>query len=88
MKLTKMIFDYWKYHIECPVETHVYFHKNEPDGEGLHYYDGYNASFWYMLNVEWYRMNNKLFARTNNTEPFDPYLRDFDEDYLIENGYK
>lgn len=74
--------------MECPVETHVYFHKNEPDKEGLHYYDGYIATFWYMLNVEWYRMNNKLFAQTNNTEPFDPYLRDFDEDYLIENGYK
>ena len=84
MKLTKMIFDYWKIWMRVPEETNVWGSYNE----GLGFYDGYSATFWYMLNVEWYRMNNKLYARTNNTEPFDPYLRDFDEDYLIENGYK
>ena len=87
MKLTKMIFDYWKNHMECPVETHEYFDKNAPGNEGIFWYGGHNATFWYMLNLEFYRMNNKLFSRTDNKEPFDPYLRDFDEDYLKENGY-
>ena len=78
-----MIFDYWKIWMEVPVETNVWGSYNE----GLGFYDGYCATFWYMLNVEWYKFNNKLYARTDNKEPFDPYLRDFDEDYLRENEY-
>jgi hypothetical protein len=87
MKLSKMIFDYWKYHMECPTYIIEKWDNYDPGNEGLSYYDGYNATFWYMLNVHWYRMNNKLFARTDNKEPFDPYLRDFHEEYLEENGY-
>ena len=87
MKLTKMIFDYWINHMECPTDTIERMDKNAPDNEGLFWWDGYNATFWYMLNLEFYRINNKLLARTDNKEPFDPYLRDFDEDYLKENGY-
>ncbi|AEC53081.1 hypothetical protein SCRM01_135c [Synechococcus phage S-CRM01] len=93
-----MIFDYWKYHMVCPVESIICNQNSQDDwpstnifgnhdSEGLCWYDGHNASFWYMLNVSWYKMNNKLFANTYNTDPFDPYLRDFDKDYLQENGY-
>lgn len=85
MKLTKMIFDYWKIWMTVPEDTNVW--ASVCNEEGLVYYDGYSATFWYMLNVEWYKFNNKLYARTDNKEPFDPYLRDFDEDYLKENGY-
>jgi hypothetical protein len=99
MKLTKMILDYWKVHMQCPVEIIEWGQKCEEDwtedpnpfnirqAEGLFWYDGYNATFWYMLNWSWYEMNDKLYANTFNKEPFDPYLRDFDEDYLKENGY-
>lgn len=94
-----MIFDYWKHHMECPVESIEWakycetdWHTEQPpynlrDAEGLFWYDGHNATFWYMLNLEWYRMNDKLYANTFNKEPFDPYLRDFDEEYLRENNY-
>jgi hypothetical protein len=32
-------------------------------------------------------MNKKLYAKTGCKEPYE-VLRDFDEDYLLENGYK
>jgi len=32
-------------------------------------------------------MNDKLYAKTGCTEPYE-ILGDFDEDYLLENGYK
>jgi hypothetical protein len=86
MKLTKMIFDYWKIWMSVPVETNEWCHSW--DGEGLTYCDGNVATFWWLLNVEWYRMNDKLYARTDCKESFDPCLRDFEEDYLLENGYK
>lgn len=57
------------------------------DDEGLCYYDGYAASFWHLLNVKWYEMNDKMYARTGCKDPYE-VLRDFDEDYLIEEGYK
>jgi uncharacterized membrane protein YbaN (DUF454 family) len=96
IKLTKMIFDYWKYHMCCPVESIEWGQQAEGEwshpcyireAEGLHYYDGYNATFWYILNLSWYKMNDRLYANTFNTQPFDPYLRDFDQDHLEENGY-
>jgi hypothetical protein len=85
INLTKMIFDYWKNHIECPVETIKW--GLECDPEGLVYYDGYNATFWYILNLGWYKMNNKLYASAKCKEPFDDYLNDLEKDYLKENGY-
>lgn len=87
MNLTKMIFDYWINHMECPTHIIENWDKHDPGNEGIFWYDGHNATFWYMLNIEWYRMQNRLYARTNNTEPFDAYLRGFDEDYLEENNY-
>lgn len=99
IKLSKMIFDYWKVHMECPVESIEWGQKCEEDwtkdpepfsirqAEGLFWYDGYNATFWYMLNLSWYEMNDRLYANTFNTRPFDLCLRDFDQDHLEENGY-
>ena len=86
MKLTKMIFDYWKYWMEAPEDSILW--GLSADTEGLCYYDGYSATFWYLLNVRWYEMNNKLYAKMDSKEPYDPDLRDFDEDYLLENVYK
>ncbi len=85
MKLTKMIFDYWKHWMILDSEDNDCI--NKWDTEGISYYDGYNATFWYILNVEWYRMQNKLYAFTGCKERYE-ILRDFDEDYLEENGYK
>jgi hypothetical protein len=82
--LTKMIFDYWAHWMKLSDDDVKWGNKNDP--EGVAYYDGYNATFWYILNISFYEMNNKLYARTGCTEPYE-ILRDFDEDYLIENGY-
>jgi hypothetical protein len=93
--LTRMIFDYWKTHMTCPVESIEWAQSREDDwfvddqygirqAEGLFWYDGYNSTFWYMLNMSWYKMNNKLYANTFNNQPFDPYIGDFDEDYIME----
>lgn len=53
------------------------------EGEGLYWHDGYNASFWYLLNVEWYRMQNRQFAKTNCKVPYCE-INDFDPEYLAE----
>lgn len=76
MKLTKMIFDYWKIWMIVPEETNVWGSYNE----GLGFYDGYNASFWYALNYNFYKMNNKKYAYTGCKEEFvEP--GDFEEWY-------
>ena len=80
LQLTKMIFDYWLTWYSVPHETTRW--SLDCDAEGLFWHDGHNATFWYMLNVSWYAMNDKLYARTDCKEPFDKYLRDFDHDYL------
>ena len=85
MKLTKMILDYWKHWMLLDSEDNDYI--NKWYAEGISYYDGYNATFWYILNIRWYEMNDKLYAFTGCKEPYE-ILRDFDEDYLVENGYK
>ena len=90
--LTRMIFDYWKNWQDLPLDTIEYVHKHNledssyiHEGEGLLYYDGYNATFWYLLNVEWYRMNNKQFANIHSEqEYFDPNDL-WDEEYIREN---
>ena len=91
IKLWKMIFDYWRIHITTPDDYFKVSYQNGDDYfasgvEDLHWYDGWNAGFWYILNIEWYRFNNKLYARTGCKYPFDG-LRDFDDDYLKENDY-
>jgi hypothetical protein len=79
--LSRMIFSYWKHHMGIPVDDLL---KDSGDGEGAVYYDGWNATFWYLLNVEWYRMQDRQFAYTGCTELYDE-LRDFDQDYLYKN---
>lgn len=78
--LFRMIFDYWCIWMTVPVETNLWF--LEGGNESLMWYDGNNASFWYLLNVEWYRMNDKLYAAENNKEPFDIWLNDFHPEYV------
>lgn len=74
MKLTKIklmgtIFDYWCHWISLPNDTIDY--ANDCCDEGIAYCDGYHASFWYLLNLEWYRMNNKMYASSINTDYFN-----------------
>lgn len=42
------------------------------------YYDGEGMNFWYALNHEWYRMQNRKFARSGNHEPYEE-PRDFSD---------
>ena len=81
-----MIFDYWKFLMSDPQDSVEWGLK--AGEEGLFWYDGNNADFWYLLNVRWYEMNNKLLARTDCKEPYDPNLRNFDEDCLIRKRFK
>jgi hypothetical protein len=80
-----MIFDYWKHWMQVPEKTILW--GLDVDTEGLCCYDGYSATFWYLLNISYYQMNNKLYAKTGCNEPYE-ILRDFDKDYLLENNYK
>lgn len=81
-RLTRMIASYWAHHMRYPCDSVNPKDTTDNDGvEGLVYYDGWNATFWYLLNVEWYRMHDKQFAHTGCTEPYEE-LRDFDPDYL------
>ena len=76
MKLTKLIFEHWKIWMRVPVETNVWSSYNE----GLSYYDGEWMTFFYALNHDWYKMNNKMYAYTGCEDPYvEP--RDFEEWY-------
>ena len=46
MKLTKLIFDYWKIWMRVPEETNIFGSYDE----GLGFYDWYCMTFWYALN--------------------------------------
>lgn len=87
LKLFNMVAQYWfiwmgegtfNLRYEIWEDGHPY------EGEGLVWYDGFNATFWYILNIEWYRMNNRQFAKTEFAQyPFEQGLvRDFDSDHL------
>jgi hypothetical protein len=74
MNLTKIIIEHWKIWMSVPVATNIFGSHNE----GLSYYDGEWMTFFYALNHEWYKMNNKKFAFTGCKEEFvEP--RDFEE---------
>lgn len=62
MKLTKLIFDHWKIWMSVPEETNIW--ANDALNEGIGYADGYIITFWWFLNEEWYKMNNKMYAYT------------------------
>ena len=69
MKLTKLIFDYWKVWMRqpkgCPVHTDgVYFpsHSKYP-----------LVQFWWCLNIGWYKMNNKSLAKTLPVDVADKF---------------
>ena len=77
MKLTRMIFDCWKNWLRVPEKTILW--SLEGDKEGLGFYDWYCMTFWYALNHDWYKMNNKMYAYTGCEDAYtEP--RDF-EDY-------
>lgn len=97
LRLTRMIASYWVHHMGyhngllndqsiyrvnysgCSNDIH------QCDGcEGLFYYDGWNATFWYLLNVEWYRMQDLQFSFRNCHHKYEE-LRDFDPSYLEAN---
>jgi hypothetical protein len=87
-----MIFDYWKNWQTVPLSTIEYVHEYEYDensyigeGEGLLYCDGYNSTFWYLLNVEWYRMNNKQFANMRSKQNYSDPVDLLDEAYIMDN---
>lgn len=68
MKLTKLIFDHWKMWMSVPEETNIW--ANEVLDEGIVYADGYIITFWWVLNEEWYKMNNKMYAYTGCEDPY------------------
>jgi len=77
MKLTKLIFDYWKNWMRqpkgCPVHTDgVYFpsHSKYPW-----------VQFWWCLNIGWYEMNNKLLADTLPVDAVDKFKFVCPEDF-------
>jgi len=68
MNITQLIFYHWKIWMTVPVETNLWSLKG--DKEGLGFYDGELMTFWYALNYNFYKMNNKKYAFTGCEEPF------------------
>jgi hypothetical protein len=81
MKLTKMIFDEWKIWVQLPPKTIEWSQQraNTEDVDGLFWYDGYWATFWYMLNLSWFEMNDKMTAATGETRTYYPPMNFCDE---------
>ena len=80
MKLTRMIFDYWKIWMSIPEKDNIW--ANEVLDEGIGYCDGYFINFWWVLNEEWYKMNNKMYAYTGCVEPYAFCLEPYEADDL------
>ena len=71
MKHTKLIIEFWKTWMTIPDEENIWV--NEVLDEGFTYCDGCFVSFWWVLNKEWYKMNDKMCSRIDSTQPyFDP----------------
>lgn len=83
MKLTKWIFLYWWHFINLQIDTSTTMWTFT---EGLIEYQSYvhgtlrYMTFWYILNHEWYRMNNKMFANTNCKLPYEQPMDECLED--------
>jgi hypothetical protein len=80
MKLTKLIFDHWKIWMSVPVKTILWSH--QADKEGLGFYDWYCMTFWYALNHDWYKMNNKMYAYTGCEDPYVEPSDFYDEELI------
>jgi len=73
MNFTKIIIEHWKIWMSVPVATNIFGSYDE----GLQYYNGEWMTFWYALNYNFYKMNNKMYAYTGCEQPFvEP--RDFE----------
>jgi len=82
MKLTKLIFDYWKVWMGqpkgCPVHTDgIWFYANAEKPPYV------SVQFWWVLNIGWYEMNNKSLAITLPVDAVDKFKfvcpKDFEE---------
>ena len=74
MKITKIIFEYWKIWMTIPVDSNL--RSLNVKKEGLGYHRAYDQdwgimSFFYALNHEWYKMNNKKYAFTGCDEEYE-----------------
>lgn len=67
IKLNQMILEYW-WHFTILIDGFPDEHLDESDG--LIWHDGYWATFWYMLNTEWYSMNDKMTAKTGDMRTY------------------
>lgn len=54
-----LIFKYWVAWMTFPGDQYKEV-EELLDDEGLIWYDGWNATFWWVINHGWYRMNDKL----------------------------
>lgn len=72
MKHTKLIIEFWKTWMTIPDKDNIWV--NEVLDEGFVYADGCFLGFWWVLNKEWYKMNDKMCSHIGSTQPyFDPY---------------
>lgn len=77
LEMVFLTLDYWVHWIG--LESGFIEKTNKDDfTEGLHYYDGYNMTFWYALNHEWYKMNDKMYAWSHSQFIYEPPNEVFD----------
>lgn len=74
MKLTLVIFDYWKHWITLSNDTVMWSQTGDSPEcrDGLMWHDGYWATFWYMLNLSWFEMNDRMTSATGEKRPYCP----------------
>ena len=74
MKLTLIIFEYWKHWITLPNDKVMWSQTGDSPGcrDGLMWHDGYWATFWYMLNLPWFKMNNLMASATGEKRSYYP----------------
>lgn len=74
MNLTRIIFEYWRHWITLPNDTVMWSQTGDSPEcrDGLMWHDGYWATFWYMLNLSWFKMNDRMTSATGEERPYYP----------------
>ena len=76
MKLTRLIFRYWYHWITQSKKNIECYHSTSFDNsskDGLRWNNGYWMTFWYVLNISWFRMNDKMTAFSGDDRTYyDP----------------
>lgn len=52
------------------IKNYYLYSSGREGKEGLSWNNGYWATFWYVLNLSWFKMQNKMTSYSDDSRPF------------------